>query len=116
MHKRIFNRELRDWVYSAKSSLHGTGLFANRDIEEGEYIGTYHGPKAKRNGTYVLWVYDPDDKEDCIGISGQNLLRFLNHDKKEPNTEFESADLYALRDIKKDEELCFDYGDECGLD
>lgn len=116
MRKRLFNKDLKEWVYSAQSLRHGTGLFANCDIEEGEYIGTYHGPKAKRNGTYVLWVYDPDDEEDCVGISGQNLLRFLNHDKGEPNTEFEGADLYALRDISKDEELCFNYGDECGLD
>ncbi|MGD2117320.1 MAG: SET domain-containing protein [Chromatiales bacterium] len=113
--KRIFNKDLREWVYSAKSSTHGTGLFARRNIAEGEYIGTYHGPTAKRNGTYVLWIYDPDDHEQCIGISGQNLLRFLNHDRN-GNTHFEEADLYAVRDIKRDEELCFDYGDECGLD
>ena len=116
MHKRLFNKELREWVYSAKSALHGTGLFARRAISEGEYIGTYHGSKAKRNGTYVLWVYDPDNEDDCIGISGQNMLRFLNHDRGEPNTEFEGADLYALRDISQDEELGFNYGDECGLD
>jgi SET domain-containing protein len=116
MHKRLFNRELKKWVYSSRSQRHGTGLFANKDITEGQYIGTYHGPTAKRNGTYVLWVYDPDDENDCIGISGQNLLRYLNHDKANPNTEFESADLFALRDIKKDEELCFNYGEECGLD
>jgi SET domain-containing protein len=116
MHKRLFNRELKHWVYSAQSSRHGTGLFAGRDIKQGEYIGTYHGPRAKRNGTYVLWVYDPDNHDDCIGISGQNLLRFLNHDRREPNVEFDDADLYALRDINKDEELCFNYGDECGID
>jgi len=115
-HKRLFNKELKEWVYSAKSSKHGTGLFAAKAIKKGEYIGTYHGPHAKRNGTYVLWVYDPDNDEDCIGISGQNLLRFLNHERKKPNTEFEGADLYALKNIKADEELCFNYGDECGLD
>ncbi len=116
MKKRLFNKDLKQWVYSAQSSRHGTGLFARRDIMQGEYIGTYHGPHAKRNGTYVLWVYDPDNDDDCIGISGQNLLRYLNHDRHEPNTEFEGADLYALRDIQTDEELCFHYGDECGLD
>ncbi len=116
MHKRLFNRELKEWVYSGKSARHGTGLFAVQDIREGEYIGTYHGPEAKRNGTYVLWIYEEDDHDKCTGISGQNLLRYLNHDRRNPNTEFESADLYALRDIEAGEELCFDYGEECGLD
>ena len=81
MKKRLFNKELKHWVYSSQSPRHGTGLFAKRAIKEGDYIGTYHGPRAKRNGTYVLWVYDPDDADDCYGISGQNLLRFLNHDR-----------------------------------
>ncbi|MEJ2213933.1 MAG: SET domain-containing protein-lysine N-methyltransferase [Gammaproteobacteria bacterium] len=116
MRKRLFNKDLKEWVYSSKSRRHGTGLFANRDIAKGEYIGTYHGPRAKRNGTYVLWVYDEDNHDDCYGISGQNLLRFLNHDRKNPNVEFEEADLYALKNIRKDDELCFHYGDECGLD
>lgn len=116
MKKRILNKDLKEWVYSSKSPRHGTGLFANCAIKSGDYIGTYHGPRAKRNGTYVLWVYDPDNTDDCYGISGKNLLRFLNHDRGEPNTEFEGADLYALRDIEVNEELCFNYGDECGLD
>jgi len=114
--KRLFNRDLKAFVYSAKSPRHGTGLFAAQSISEGDYIGTYHGPHAKRNGTYVLWVYDEDNCDDCIGISGQNLLRYLNHDRSHPNTEFEGPDLYALRDIEADEELCFNYGEECGLD
>lgn len=116
MHKRILNRELRQWIYTARSPRHGMGVFAARDIKKGDYIGSYHGPRASRNGTYVLWVYDPHNHDDCYGISGRNLLRFLNHDRDEPNTEFEEADLYALRDIAVDEELCFNYGEECGLD
>lgn len=113
--KRIKNKHLKEWVYSAKSPLHGTGLFANKTINKGDYIGTYHGPIAKRNGMYVLWVFDPEDQDDCFGISGKNLLRYLNHDRK-GNTEFDGPDLFALRDIDIHEELCFDYGEECGLD
>lgn len=116
MLKRRFNRELKEWVFAEKSGIHGTGLFAAKNIKKGEYIGTYHGPVAKRNGTYVLWVYDEHNHEDCIGISGQNILRYLNHKKKTPNTGFEGADLYALKNIKAGEELCFNYGEECGLD
>lgn len=106
--KRIKNMHLREWVYAADSGIHGTGLFAQREICEGEYIGTYWGPAAKRNGTYVLWVYDEDDQDNAVGRSGRNLLRYLNH-AHPGNTAFDGFDLYALKDIDPDEELTFDY-------
>lgn len=108
---RYRDAELREWVYSAESSIHGTGLFAARSIARGEYIGTYWGPEAKRNGTYVLWVSDSVDESDWIGRSGRNLLRYLNH-SADCNAEFDAFDLYALRDIAADEEITFYYGDE----
>lgn len=106
--KRIRNADLKAWVYSKKSTIHGTGLFAARKIKKGEYIGTYWGPKAKRNGTYVLWVFDEDDEDNAVGVSGRNLLRYLNH-AKPGNTEFDGCDLYARRNIAADTELTFDY-------
>jgi SET domain-containing protein len=112
--ERIRNRELKDWVYSAESGIHGTGLFARRHIRKGEYIGTYGGPEARRNGTYVLWVFDPDDEDNAIGRSGRNLLRFLNH-ARPGNSEFDGFDLYALRNIAVDEEITFDYEPACEL-
>lgn len=111
MKKRTRNSELRDLVYSASSPIHGTGLFAARVVRRGEYIGTYHGPVARRNGTYVLWVFDPDDPTDIYGISGRNLLRYLNHSRP-GNARFEGPDLFARRRIARDEEITFDYGDE----
>ena len=105
------NSELRDTVYSAPSKIHGTGLFAKRSIATGDYIGTYHGPDAKRNGTYVLWVFDPGKEELAVGRSGRNLLRYLNH--ADPgNTEFDGFDLYARVPINIDEELTFNYEPE----
>lgn len=111
MQKRTKNSELRGLVYSAASTIHGTGLFAAVNFRQGEYIGSYHGATAKRNGMYVLWVFDPDDVSDIYGISGRNLLRYLNHSRP-GNTEFDSADLYARIDIREGEELTFDYGEE----
>lgn len=101
------NKELRKTVYSAESSLHGTGLFAARKIEKHEYIGTYDGPVAKRNGSHVLWIYN-EDGEEPYGISGKNLLRFLNHSKN-PNSEFDGPDLYAVKKIREGDEITFDY-------
>jgi len=104
-HKRIRNAELREWVYAAESTIHGTGLFAARGIRKGEYIGTYRGAEAKRNGTYVLWACEEGEEDNTIG---RNLLRYLNHCCP-GNTAFDGFDLYATRAIRRGEELTFDY-------
>ncbi|WP_428622520.1 SET domain-containing protein [Sedimenticola sp.] len=108
LESRIKNSELKELIYVAPSEIHGTGVFARQALAEGEYIGTYHGPVAKRNGTYVLWVYEADDEESVIGRSGKNLLRYLNH-RSPGNAEFNGFDLYARASICVDEEITFDY-------
>ena len=109
---RYRDADLSQWVYAAPSPIHGTGLFARRAIAAGQYIGTYWGPRAKRNGMYVLWVNsDPDDENAWEGRSGRNLLRYLNH-SAQCNAEFDGFDLYALTDIAPGEEITFHYGDE----
>lgn len=111
---RYKNSELKELVYAAPSTIHGTGLFANRTIAEGEYIGTYWGPEAKRNGMYVLWVYEGDGAS-AVGRSGRNLLRFLNHSEN-CNSAFYEFDLYATKRINKGREITFDYGEEFFVD
>lgn len=106
--KRTRNGELREHVYSGPSGIHGTGLFAARDIAKGEYIGTYWGPQAKRDGTYVLWVFDRDNPEDMTGRSGRNLLRYLNH-ARPGNAEFDGFDLFARTGIRQHAEITFNY-------
>lgn len=106
--KRTRNGDLRAHVYSGPSDIHGTGLFAARAIQEGEYIGTYWGPEAKRDGTYVLWVFDRDNPDDMVGRSGRNLLRFLNH-AKPGNAEFDGFDLFARVAIRQHAEITFNY-------
>lgn len=103
------NAELKELVYAAGSGIHGTGLFANRDIAPGEYIGTYWGPETRRNGAYVLWVYDAENEETATGRSGRNLLRYLNH-AEDCNAEFDEYHLYATELIRKGTEITFDYG------
>lgn len=109
--RKTKNSELRDSVYSAPSKIHGTGLFARRRLKKGEYIGTYHGPDATRNGTYVLWVFDHGDEDNAVGRSGRNLLRYLNH-QQSGNAEFDGFDLYARNNIAVDEEITFNYGED----
>ncbi len=96
-----------------QSPLHGQGLFAKKEIKKEAYMGSYHGPKTRKNGMYVLWVEEEEDV--WIGCNGKNLLRYINHHKS-PCAAFDGLKLYATRKIRKGDEITIDYGDESGLD
>ena len=96
-------------IYAAESPIHGTGLFAGTTIVEGTFIGTYEGRPTDQNGTYVLWVQSGSGSE-WQGIDGSNRLRFVNHSDT-PNAEFDGTELYALKVIRKDDEITIDYGE-----
>ncbi len=78
-----------DVYYKSNSNIHGEGLFALTDIEEGAVVGV---ASIKDNRT--------------------PLARYTNHSKN-PNIEFikvnEDVVGYALEDILKDEEIVVDY-------
>ena len=107
---RSTNAQLRGTVYVAASSIHGAGVFAARKLVKGEYIGTFHGPAACRDGMYVLWVYEQGGDADPVGRSGRNMLRHLNH-ASPSNAAFDGFDLYALRAIAHGAEITIDYGE-----
>jgi hypothetical protein len=104
---------LRERVYRAPSPIHGTGCFARAAFGVGDFIGTYAGRPARRDGIYVLWILE--EGKAPLGCSGRNLLRWLNH-QVPGNARFAGFDLYAQRDIAPGEEITFDYtgGDEQG--
>ncbi|MBF0470727.1 MAG: SET domain-containing protein-lysine N-methyltransferase [Gammaproteobacteria bacterium] len=107
------DESLSKLFYVADSPLHGQGLFARKGVAKGRYLGSYAGPKTRRNGMYVLWVEESEG--EWIGCNGKNLLRYINHSTK-PCAEFDGLDLYACKRIKKDQEITINYGDESGLD
>jgi len=100
---------LRDRVRRGPSPIHGQGCFARIAFRPGDHIGTYEGPVATRNGTYVLWV--SDDRVHWTGRSGRNLLRWLNHSET-PNAAFDGFELYAIAAIAPGDEITFDYEGE----
>jgi len=97
---------LRDRITKGPSPIHGNGCFARVAFRAGDYIGTYQGPAASRDGTYVLWI--SEDRIHWTGRGGRNLLRWLNHSDT-PNAAFDGFDLYALTEIASGEEITFDY-------
>lgn len=96
-------------VYVQESPIHGLGCFASRSFKKGEHIGDYEGPGSRKDGTYVLWVLQ--DNGSWKGINGKNELMYLNHSSK-ANAEFIGNSLYAIKGIKKNQEITFHYGEE----
>src|SRR3989344_9058488 len=99
-------------IYLGKSKIAGKGIFAGEDIKKGEFVTFLKGKlcrkeyKTKRD-TYVgpHWV--------SVGyhtwINPAFPIRRINHSCS-PNLGFKTfRKVYAMRDIKKGEELTIDY-------
>ncbi|MEX2216249.1 MAG: nucleotidyltransferase family protein [Phycisphaeraceae bacterium] len=112
----VLGRVKRLWTRFQKvelrpSGVHGTGVFATRDLKEGELIARFHGRKVGRCGTYVTTMNDKKGRTAHYEITGR--LRFLNHSCR-PNARFDQFRLLALRPIRAGAELLIDYGpDAC---
>lgn len=99
------------------SSLHGAGVYTTAPIKKGARILEYTGPRltAKEcQGMYadteVTYLFAMDDQN--IIIDGFGMAAFVNH-ACNPNCETDQIDdsiwILALRDIKRGEELTYDY-------
>ena len=116
--------------YKKRSSLHGSGLFAATNIKNKEQVIQYIGDKVtkkegdkradiqlqkaeKNKKTGMVYVFELNKKYDIDGGVLRNHARFINH-SCDPNCEVAGKGLklwiFALREIKKGEELSYDYG------
>ena len=109
-------------LYVKKSGIHMSGVFAGENISKGvriiectgERISNEEADKrelenAKRGATYIFWL---NETTSIDGSVGGNISRYVNHSCN-PNLIYvvknERVFLYAKSNIKKDEELTFDY-------
>jgi len=111
------------WYVVRRSKIHGKGVFARRDIPKGtrivEYLGDrishkeaddrYEGHDPNDNHTFLFIV----DRRTVIdgGVKG-NDARFINHScDGNCESEIEKGRVYieAIKDIRKGEELGYDY-------
>lgn len=104
------------------SSIHGTGLFAKKDIPAGEKIIEYTGEKitkAEGNRRYdeqarknQIYLFELNSRYDIDGSTKGNIAKYANH-SCDPNAEtiVEKGEIWlvALEDIGKGEEITFDY-------
>ncbi|MFP4118576.1 MAG: SET domain-containing protein [Candidatus Woesearchaeota archaeon] len=115
---------MNDWFAVKDSGIAGKGAFAIRDIPKGTSIIQYKGKllskeiSEKRGQKHrddgELWIFTLNETYDIDASKQGNEARFINHSCN-PNCEAVIYDeeeiwLEAIRDIKKGEELTFNYG------
>ena len=108
-----------DWLIFKRSTIHGTGGFARRDIPCGTRIIEYVGRRISKEEALVEcernneYVFSLNDQEDIDGSVKWNPARFINHSCT-PNCEAEVEGdhiwIVACRDIDAGEEVSFNYG------
>ena len=121
--KAAARKPVNKWLLVRRSKVHGNGCFARRDIPKGtrviEYLGErishkeadrrYEGADVNDNHTFLFIA----DRRTVIDATrGGNEARWINHScdgNCESETEKGRVFVDALRDIKKGEELGYDY-------
>jgi|TARA_B110000914_G_C15429520_1_gene430682 SET domain-containing protein len=105
-----------------KSIIDNRGLYAAQDIKVGTKIIFYKGKiitkkETENNEKYdnekAIYLFNLNKKYDLDGDFKYNTARLINHSCG-PNCEVTGKGLklwiFAIRDIKKGEELSYDYG------
>ena len=105
-----------------KSNIDNRGLYANADIKDGTKIIEYKGKivtkkeveeNSKFDNEKAIYLFNLNKRYDLDGDFKYNTARLINHSCN-PNCEVAGVGLkvwvYAIRDIKKGEELSYDYG------
>ena len=109
-----------DAMYVATSRIVGRGLFAGSRIRARAKIGEFEGERVslrearrRARGRDTIAIVELDDFA-LDATDSQRGFRFINHSCR-PNTYTrmigEHAEFYALRGIRKGEELTVDYED-----
>ena len=105
-----------------KSKIDKRGLYACRDIKKGTRIIEYKGriistkkseTDPKFDNSKAIYLFNINKKLDLDGDFKFNIARLINH-SCEPNCEVTGSGLkiwvHALKNIKKNDELSYDYG------
>ena len=105
-----------------KSKIDNRGLYAATNIKKNTKIIEYKGKvitvketetNPKFDNDKAIYLFNLNKKYDLDGDFKYNTARLINH-SCDPNCEVDGVGLklwiYAIKDIKKNEELTYDYG------
>ena len=105
-----------------KSNIDNRGLSAATNIKKGAKVIEYKGKiitvkEAETNPKFdndkAIYLFNLNKKYDLDGDFKYNTARLINH-SCDPNCEVDGVGLklwiYSIKDIKKNEELTYDYG------
>ena len=105
-----------------KSNIDNRGLYAVTNIKKNTKIIEYKGKvitvketetNPKFDNDKAIYLFNLNKKYDLDGDFKYNTARLINH-SCDPNCEVDGVGLklwiYAIKDIKKNEELTYDYG------
>ena len=105
-----------------KSKIDNRGLYAATNIKKDSKIIEYKGriitvketeTNPKFDNNKAIYLFNLNKKYDLDGDFKYNTARLINH-SCDPNCEVDGVGLklwiYSIRDIKKNEELTYDYG------
>jgi len=105
-----------------KSNIDNKGLYASKNIKDKQIVIHYKGKlvtkkEVEKNPKFdndkAIYLFNLNNRYDLDGDFEYNAARLINH-SCDPNCEVNGKGLklwiFAIRDIKKGEELSYDYG------
>jgi SET domain-containing protein len=108
--------------FRKKSGINNLGLFAGRDIKKGEKVIEYKGRKFTHkqveeddrfDNSKAIYLFTLNERYVLDGDTKTNTAKYINH-SCDPNCEVDIINgkiwIIAIKDIKKGDELSYDYG------
>lgn len=118
-----------EYIVVRRSRIHGTGVYARKDVPKGARVIEYTGEKVTKKESDrrsrlplennadnpemgAVYLFELNKRYDVDGYVDFNTARLINH-SCDPNCESDIIRgkiwIIALRDIKKGEELTYNY-------
>ncbi|GIU69958.1 MAG: hypothetical protein KatS3mg002_1194 [Candidatus Woesearchaeota archaeon] len=133
-YKKNKEQTIKEKLYEIrKSEIHNKGAYAIKDIPKGTIIAIYKGEKITKEesekranerlkkhkenqqGVAAVYIFELNENYDIDGDVPDNDAKYINH-SCDPNCEVDIVNdeiiIYTIKDVKKGEELTFNYGFE----